>query len=271
MFTIRCQFTIFLCVSHFFGLVPAFGASGYEYVVDDATIALWHFNENEIKDLTGNYVEVMVEGDVTWHANQEWYKEDAHGGYFDFDGDGGIWVQKTGENLLKTAFTIEAWVYPDELRIPPNCNICADFNLSGADSYILYLNNNRPVFRVSTMGKGTVHVSSNEDIEDNKWYHIAGTYDGSKMRLYVNGKLMGSAEQDSDVQFQHKTNFIIIGGDDKERDGIFERDLWTGSIDEVRISSIARHPNELSPNLKKPSAVVFTTSKLALSWGALKH
>jgi len=68
----------------------------------------------------------------------------------------------------------------------------------------------------------------------NVWYHIVGTYDGSAMRLYVNGELIDSknvvsamADFGKDVRIARFTN---------------RNNCLPGTIDEVRISSNSRSP-----------------------------
>ena len=41
-------------------------------------------------------------------------------------------------------------------------------------------------FKISTSGAST-EMTANTTINDGEWYHIAGTYDGSDMRVYING------------------------------------------------------------------------------------
>ena len=45
---------------------------------------------------------------------------------------------------------------------------------------------------------------------------------------------------------------------------------WVGFIDEVRVSSIARTAEELSPNFDGPQAVKLNPSSLPVHWGELK-
>ncbi len=45
---------------------------------------------------------------------------------------------------------------------------------------------------------------------------------------------------------------------------------WKGLMDEVRFSSIARKPEELSPNFDKPQSVDYNLTKLPIFWANLK-
>ena len=45
---------------------------------------------------------------------------------------------------------------------------------------------------------------------------------------------------------------------------------WKGLMDEVRFSSIAREPDELSPNFDEPQSVDYEPTKLSLLWANIK-
>lgn len=69
--------------------------------------------------------------------------------------------------------------------------------------------------------------------EFNRWIHLAGTYDGSTMRLYLDGEEIGDAPLTGVIRVDD--NPITIGGEEngptpQEVDGEFH-----GLIDEVRI------------------------------------
>ena len=104
-----------------------------------------------------------------------------------------------------------------------------------------------PQFELNT-NQGIAYLLAEEPIEIGKWYHLAGTYDSNYARLYVNGVEVTSAAHGGqlvDVGYE-----VVIGS---KNNRFFN---WNGLIDEVRISSIARQPEELSPNLDIPPTPV---------------
>ena len=76
---------------------------------------------------------------------------------------------------------------------------------------------------------------SNTPITIGEWAHVAGTYDGSSLRLYVNGEL--AAEVPFSVNIGAGNAGLYIGGH------------WTGFfngvIDEVRLWNVCRTQNEI--------------------------
>ena len=69
----------------------------------------------------------------------------------------------------------------------------------------------------------------------NTWTHLAATYDGATLKLYVNGVLVSSGARQRNVSAT-STNPLEIGGD-----SIFGQ-YFAGIIDEVRVYNVALTP-----------------------------
>jgi len=65
----------------------------------------------------------------------------------------------------------------------------------------------------------------------NTWSHLAVTYDGSNIRLYVNGSQVGTKAQTGNIT--SSTNPLRFGGDS------IWGEYFNGLIDEVRVYSAA--------------------------------
>ena len=74
-------------------------------------------------------------------------------------------------------------------------------------------------------------VAGVTNLEEGKWYHAAVTYDGTEVRLYLNGQLEGTETYSLNTILDG--NGLTIGS----RPGF---NLWDGKIDEVRVWNIAR-------------------------------
>lgn len=71
------------------------------------------------------------------------------------------------------------------------------------------------------------------------WYHLAGTYDGSTKRIYINGSIAGSiAGTTTDMD----SNDIVVGGD--QNSGVLAY-AWRGRLDELRFYDRALTTAEL--------------------------
>ena len=217
--------------------------TSYEYVPDDATLGLWHFDGSNIVDSSNNGLVGEIEGSAQWSSNQDWNKGTKQGHSFSFDGKTLITFGKTDIIQPTTAITVEAWVYLAEIT---------DWRLiftKWADipdgSYHLAIKNGYPQFHIFTE-EGEGFAIAEERIEIGQWHHIAGTYDSEQIRVYVDGKEVISKEHSGEIVYEGKDYDVVIGSKDARKF------YWIGLIDEVRISSIARQPEELSPNLTMP-------------------
>src|SRR5207247_6798599 len=122
---------------------------------------------------------------------------------------------------LTTGMTLEAWVYPTTVS-----NKWRDVIYKGNDNYYLEGTSNhssRPAMG-GTFGSDLVGTSA---LTANTWAHLAATYDGATMRLYVNGVQVASRAQTGAIATS--TNPLQIGGDS------LYGQYFAGRIDEVRI------------------------------------
>ncbi len=77
------------------------------------------------------------------------------------------------------------------------------------------------------------------NVNDGRWHHAAGTYDGSRISLYVDGVPDVSA----DVTGSIKTNDAAVYiGENAEKPGRF----WNGLIDDVRVYNYALSADEIA-------------------------
>jgi hypothetical protein len=65
------------------------------------------------------------------------------------------------------------------------------------------------------------------------WVHLAATYDGGVVRLYVDGREMDSEALSG--QFIPDTTPVILGGNGNDRPGVAPTELFPGRIDEIML------------------------------------
>src|SRR5262249_55716235 len=109
---------------------------------------------------------------------------------------------------LTTGMTLEAWVYPTAVT-----SAWRDVIYKGDDNYYLEAtssNSSRPAGG-GTFGSTTTEAYGTAAPAANTWTHLAVTYDGSALSLYVNGTQVASQAQTGSILTS--TNQLQIGGD----------------------------------------------------------
>lgn len=151
----------------------------------------------------------------------------------------GDYVEVSDSPILNTTnqITLSAWINENSVGIWRFAKIIS----KGADYYTphyeLYSGSsqNKYVFIVHT---GSVeHVVSNVDAMTG-WVHLVGTYDGSEMKIYINGSLDNVKALTGPISTAN--NPLYIG----KRQNDYER-YFNGSIDDVRIYDRALSPEEI--------------------------
>ncbi len=111
---------------------------------------------------------------------------------------------------------------------------------------------------------GNKRVESTATSQDTDWHHIAGTYDGTTMRLYIDGVL--DASRSDAFVMADTSNQLVIGGAVGTNATGGSNGYFAGLIDEVRISDTARSAEALVTSLYtadaqtvRPSSSVMTS------------
>ena len=161
------------------------------------------------------------------------------GGALQFDGvDDWVTVLDAAALDLSSAMTLEAWVNPARAMTGWQTILLKEQG-TGDMAYGLYANDGAPA-AAGYVNVGGIHtpVSGTAGLPAASWTHLAATYDGATLRLYVNGTLSSS---------RARTGLIVpsggalrIGGNNAWPDEFFE-----GLIDEVRIYNRALSATEV--------------------------
>lgn len=100
------------------------------------------------------------------------------------------------------------------------------------------VNNTGARFRVNTAGTVNTLEIPPSSIYSNAWYHIAATYDGNSMRLYLNGSTTDAGPASGNIGF-HPEAAATLGN-------LFNNSLpFYGSLDDVRIYDHSLTPSEV--------------------------
>jgi hypothetical protein len=189
-------------------------------------VAAYCFNEGTgttLFDTSGNNNHGILTNGPVWNIGGK------YGSAIAFDGVNDRVIVPDANSLdLTTGFTLETWVYPASTMTGWDTVLMKENPSAGSYAYLLYANgdNNLPNGYVNISGDQGVQGSSTLPL--NTWSHLAFTYDGAALRLYVNGQLTQSKAQSGSLPVT--TGVLSMGGN-----SIWTSENFPGRIDEVRI------------------------------------
>jgi hypothetical protein len=189
-----------------------------------------------LADLSGNANSGTITG-ATWATSGK------TGGALSFNGTSN-YVQVADSNSLDltTGMTLEAWVNPSALGTSWRTLL---FKAQGAGMvYSLYANQDttRPIAQVGINGEKDVIGTAALPL--NTWSHLAATYDGSALRLYVNGTLAATTAVTGNIPVS--TGVLRLGGN------AVWGEWYGGLLDDVRVYNRALSASEISTDMSTP-------------------
>lgn len=167
----------------------------------------------------------------------------------EFDGNDRVTLPNS-ESLNPSEITVECRVNFARLAIDwPNSGVrCQELIGKGADetsgSYHLRQNRGGPnlQFQIGEVGHGW-NVEALAPLEISTWYHVAGTYDGTTIRVYLDGDLIGSELFEG----------LTIGNAEPvyfaHHDYLYYEYPLAGQMDDVRIWNYARTESQIQATM----------------------
>ncbi len=168
------------------------------------------------------------------------------GGALSFNGTSSwVTVPDSASLDLTNRLTLEAWVNPVQLTGAWRTVIFKQTTTGMA--YALYGANsaNRPLGQVNIGGEQ--NAIGPAALPLNAWTHLAATYDGATVRLFVNGTQVATKPQTGNAAVS--TGVLRIGGN-----SIWTAERFRGLIDEVRIYDRALTAAEVQSDMTTPVA-----------------
>ena len=245
---LKVTFVLSLC------LLFSVAGFGIANVVEDGLVGFWAFDEGSGKtaaDVTGNGHDGKFEGAPTW-------VEGKFGTALEFDGvDDYVAVTDHDALDIQENITLMAWFSPNDALnsrrlMVKNDSIFVIFDFGDTNSID---------FLVKPDNKHA--ESTTTDWKVGEWYHFAGTFDGKTLRIYVNGKLEGEA--DNNMPITPSDLELWIGGDDYGR----PTDFFPGKIDEVRLYNKVLSEANIQRVMETPQDVQ-ARGKLTTTWAKIK-
>jgi len=166
----------------------------------------------------------------------------------DFDGAMDYVTVPNGTSaVLGNTFSISGWVYP-KTSTARYQGLFGWRNESNADFYLLQLQNSTTVEARFRNSAGTAFTMTPTTVTLNTWQHFAFTYDGSTIRAYKNGVLVGSMAASGSLT---NGNVPFDMGEFRIPSDRFP---FNGALDEVSYWNIALSQAQIQSNLTQSFA-----------------
>ena len=161
-------------------------------------------------------------------------------------------------NPLET-LTLECWV---NLNEAPLAGTHTPFLISRLNSFSLTIGASGYILFYLRTDEGDWYTAAGDltTIVPNSWYHLAATYDGSEMRVFVNGEEEGLPTTVVNDTMARTTNNFRIGA----RNDTPNLTNTNGTIDEVRVWNITRTREEIRSSMNR--TLPGTTAGLGGYW-----
>lgn len=146
-------------------------------------------------------------------------------------------VTNSASQTFTTAITVEAWIYATSWGVNAwsNSIVSKEDWASGSRGFVLRCGNGgRLSFNIGVGTSWQEVVTTTSVMNLNQWHHVAGTYNGSQLKIFVDGIEVGSFNLTSSITSSPYD--LRIG--ESAYSQVSSRP-FTGRIDEVRLWSVA--------------------------------
>ena len=219
----------------------------------DAALGIWFFDEGKggaAKDSSENGNDGEIVG-AKWDTGKYGEALQFEGGAHVAVGDFADYEDKVSIVALIKTPAAPAW---SDIIVGP----CGDVILTLRDHKLNFAGQCAQPIPHNTWSKSLLN--------DDKWHHIGGTYDGKKVNVFVDGEL----EASNAAAGPFKTGAKYIGSrDDKQ-------EAFTGLIDEIAFFNVALSEDDMKAIADSGLSVVLgfaavsPQAKLATAWAKLK-
>ena len=229
-------------------------SSSYAKIEPEAIVAIWLFDEpveDVVEDVSGNGHDGEVKGSLE-------QVEGKFGSALEFPGTTADYVEVPDHDDLRItdAITLVGWAraVDNGANIVGKDGASRDYNI-----HITSSNNGGKIYLSGTTATGATTIT------DGEWHHVAGTWDGSEAKVYVDGVEEASAgfagpisTSDVPVEIGFRTAGSIV---------------FMGTIDEVAIFDQALTEDDINVIMTEGLAQILAVEyadKLAATWGSIK-
>ncbi len=196
--------------------------------INDGLIAYYPFNGNA-NDESGNGNHGTVSG-----ATLTTDRCDNTNNAYSFDGSDYIEIDDSSSFEVQN-LTISLWLSLSDGNNSPNFFNKDDYT----KGYQIGVSGPKLYFMV---GNGVWHpIYVDNDLENNTWYHLVGTYDGNTLKFYLNSSLIDELEHQGGISYGNNNLFIGANGYYLANPDHY----MNGKIDDIRVYNRALSETEI--------------------------
>lgn len=229
------------------GTTPSFSSSREYCVPGDTTtcdppIAEWKFDEktgSTAYDTSGN----GNTGTLTSMETSDWRSagECKYGSCLLFDGSNEYVDFNAADIVNSSTGTIEAWIYAENWDANRMTIFSSEIGPAWVNlRFVLFSNSNNSLTFSVANGTSSAQDNCNTGtvLSNKTWYHVTGIYNGSNLKIYINGELKDTYDT-SITPGTFTPTKTMVGWHCSDR-------YWNGKIDQVRIYNYARTPAQIA-------------------------
>jgi hypothetical protein len=198
-------------------------------------VARWEFEQSKdgmVADSSGNNLHGRLVGDAQVYADPE------RGNVLRLDGEGD-WVDcgADGRFDITDEITISVWIKvgkfdKDWQAIVTKGDSTWRLQRDGTSNALEFACTG---VEATTVNNPYGNLTGRANVNDGRWHHVAGVYDGRRLSLYVDGEMDASAPAFAFTRINTSADHVLIGGNA----GVQPPRGWNGLIDDLRIYSYA--------------------------------
>ncbi|MDE0960200.1 MAG: metallophosphoesterase [Planctomycetota bacterium] len=186
----------------------------------------------EFDDESGRPVAVPARRVAIPFDHEQWTARRVGGGHLVLGGGEYVKVDSSRVPLAQGPFTVEGWVLSSDFSGPRPF-----ITKTEQSEYGIFLTDGVASFWLHLDGQYHVAEGQGVQLQPDRWHHVTGQFDGSEIRIYLDGTLVGKKSA-AGRRTLNKLPLIVGGNPNRKGHGT---ETLIGKIDGVRISSTARY------------------------------
>ncbi|KAK3283177.1 hypothetical protein CYMTET_9115 [Cymbomonas tetramitiformis] len=172
-----------------------------------------------------------------------------------FDGNNHLAVPDDDQlDISGYEYTLEAWVWP--LTPYNGGRIISKESPYVGHGYWLAVKDMKVTTGIYVGSDTYRELTSDAEVVPDAWNHLAVTYDGHTLRIFLDGKKIAQESWDTKIDFKENSQQLMVGKD------------FTGAIDEVRVSLYAKSMSDIVMEMMCPVGNETVALYLMLNDGA---